>query len=331
MRFSIGYLLVCAVSMLHISYVFSAAVTPTIKPFSVLLTSDVHIGPVIDPMQQQKLVAMQKYIQESPTNVQSVILAGDLAEKYGKKIETDAFKNLFFIPLVQALTAKISNQIAQSMGKDVYPGAGVYLGVGNHDTYWNQEYAGTFINQFLSEPYPTAMMRFLQSTNHAYQYSFMLGGIKFINLGLYPSFSFSGGIKTEKGISSLNFLMIELMSTIINFPQTHKKDPVILFFHYPMSGSWADWWSKAEKDALYDAIKNYNILAILVGHAHVSSIHYFRGRIPTIQAADGNFADIHIDPANDYAINISYVNNMGITMPATSFVSTDTFEPDLAQ
>lgn len=45
----------------------------------------------------------------------------------------------------------------------------------------------------------------------------------------------------------------------------------ILFFHYPPTGAFSDWWSDDEKKYFYEHIKNHKILLMGVGHVHNSS------------------------------------------------------------
>ncbi len=72
--------------------------------------------------------------------------------------------------------------------------------------------------------------------------------LHFICLGKYP----------DK--SAIKFLKNDLKS--------NKDSKIVIFFHYNLTGKWSDWWS--EKERFYNVIKDYNIKAILVEHAHIS-------------------------------------------------------------
>lgn len=46
--------------------------------------------------------------------------------------------------------------------------------------------------------------------------------------------------------------------------------PFICFFHYPVVGPISDWWTDEEKSTFLNVIRNYNCLALYVGHTHLS-------------------------------------------------------------
>jgi len=53
--------------------------------------------------------------------------------------------------------------------------------------------------------------------------------------------------------------------------------PVVIYFHYGLSGPYSDWWSSAEKDAFYQVIKSFNVVALIHGHYHVSRQYKWKG------------------------------------------------------
>ncbi len=112
------------------------------------------------------------------------------------------------------------------------------------------------------------------------------GRVHFVNLNLYP-----GGPGSAN--DSLAFLKDDLAQRVGN---SHR--PVILFHHYSFdSFSCEDrWWTEPERDAYYDAIKNYNVIAIFNGHNHDQQHLQWHGIDAFIagKAADGNFLVVHV-------------------------------------
>ena len=56
-----------------------------------------------------------------------------------------------------------------------------------------------------------------------------------------------------------------------------KQRPVVIYFHYGLSGPYSDWWSSPEKDAFYQVIRPFNIVAIIHGHYHTSRQYKWKG------------------------------------------------------
>ena len=46
--------------------------------------------------------------------------------------------------------------------------------------------------------------------------------------------------------------------------------PIVLSWHYNLTGTYSNWWTDSEKDAFYEVIKGYNVLGIFLGHWHYS-------------------------------------------------------------
>ena len=78
-------------------------------------------------------------------------------------------------------------------------------------------------------------------------------------------------------------------------------EPVVIFQHYGFDKFSLEWWTEKERNALYDVISSYNIVAIFVGHNHYAENMIWKG-IPVFQVnnawsdSDGNgsFAVCHI-------------------------------------
>jgi len=90
---------------------------------------------------------------------------------------------------------------------------------------------------------------------NGYHYSWDWDTVHFVNLNLYPSAS-------TNAQDSFGFLVSDLANNVGD-----SGRPVVLYHHYDfiMPG----WWQAGEQDAYYEAIKDYNIIAIIHGHRHI--------------------------------------------------------------
>lgn len=287
-------------------YLYEGLFPISTQKISFVALSDVHVGSDKEKDNAGILSLrsqMEKYINDASKSVKALIFVGDSAGGYGKESETKAFEKILYDPLKNLLRSK---------------GGQVFLVPGNHDTYWSS----------VLEPKPTKMERLIKDNHGDYMYAFNIGPVKCINLGICPSLSKTqpsqGGkdkiLDTDE--PSLGFLKKVLQGI-------DKNQPVIIMFHYPVQGNMSDWWSKKEKDMLYDAIKDYNVLAILVGHLHAALVHSFRGKCPVVQAAGGNtFALLTYDASKPKSISIKFVDSRGIESSQTPI--TNAVEGDIS-
>jgi len=56
-----------------------------------------------------------------------------------------------------------------------------------------------------------------------------------------------------------------------------RRQPIILFFHVPVTGETGGFMKSRDVDDFYNIIRGYNIKAIIVGHTHGNSSLNFRG------------------------------------------------------
>jgi 3',5'-cyclic AMP phosphodiesterase CpdA len=119
----------------------------------------------------------------------------------------------------------------------------VYVCPGNHDYH-------KFLKLFHYSP----VVNYVKEKHGDEQYTFIHKGVKFICCGKYPK--------------DVKWLRKQL---------TDVKQPTFIFFHYNLAGPYSDWWSNKEKDEFYDCIKDFNIIALLVGHHHISATSEWRG------------------------------------------------------
>lgn len=303
----------------HMTRIFSFDIDPQGKPHlyegdfplsqqkvSIIALSDVHTKDDAASKNTEAIKLRQQienYIKDPSKCVEAVIFVGDSAGGYGKESETNAFKKIWYNPLKELLYQK---------------GGQIFLVPGNHDTYWES----------ITEP--TSKMKVMIKERYGgYQYKFNLGYLHCFNLGLYPA---SGeNQKDRRNVTLLKTSPASLSWLKTELAKLDKTDPIILIFHYPIHGSFSEWWHKSEKDALFNAIKDYNVLAILVGHNHTTQLYSFRGKCPVAQAADVScFAYLTFDQANPKAISIKFIDKQGneVRRPIRNDIAEKDFEKE---
>jgi hypothetical protein len=130
-----------------------------------------------------------------------------------------------------------------------YYGPGGLLGYavfecsGNHDRY---------------QPFETPVLDGIEARHGEVLYSVALGPLIVMSLDLYPS---------EPARRWLGHQLESIGSEV----------PVVLFFHYPLAGHFADAWSDAEKADFVRVIRSHNIVALFHGHRHDSQHYVWRG------------------------------------------------------
>ena len=168
-----------------------------------------------------------------------------------------------------------NNQVKALMDDYVDPiekaGKDVYLCPGNHDRGKK-----TFFF-FRHRP----MYKRIRKRHGETKYTFHRGGLKFICCGKYPK--------------DLKWLAKQLEDI---------KEPTILFFHFNLIGPYSDWWSDEEKDAFYELVKDYTIIAILVGHHHITKITDWNGI--TVLSSANKYSRILYDPITQNIIDIKF-------------------------
>ena len=123
----------------------------------------------------------------------------------------------------------------------------VYEGYGNHDISGGSRVVKDGIIARNAE------RPGINVSSNGLHYSWDWDGLHFVNLNIYPGGS--GGAE-----NSLSFLKQDLAGQVGD-----SRRPVILYQHYGFGGGW---WADAERQAYYNAIKDYNIAAIFKGHDH---------------------------------------------------------------
>lgn len=95
---------------------------------------------------------------------------------------------------------------------------------------------------------------------------------------------------------SLEFLEQDLAK---NVGQSGR--PVVLLQHYGFDDWGLGWWSERERQAFYQVIRNYRVIAIFWGHTHVVQFINWRG-IPTWCAGAGQHDP---EPGEFLVVNIN--------------------------
>lgn len=142
----------------------------------------------------------------------------------------------------------------------------VYEGYGNHDIHsgWKGVLLGIYYrNQARSSP--------VNLSKEGLHYSWDWDGVHLVQLNIYP-----GGEGDAQ--NSLDFLKEDLEKRVGKSGQ-----PIILFHHYDFYSDPIRWFPTQDKENFYKAIKNYNVIAIFVGHSHALS-HYYWNHIPVFNA-----------------------------------------------
>ena len=198
-----------------------------------------------------------------------VIVTGDLTDdgRNGAKIN---------LGLTKFRYGGRRNQLKSLMTNYVTPieesGKKVYLCSGNHDK------GKQILKVFRNQP----VRRAIRQRHGANTYAVEHEGLRFLIMGKYPK--------------ELIWLSNQL--------REHSDSPHIIAFHYNLQGKYSDWWPDAVKDRFYKIIKDYRIVAILVGHTHISDVSVWQG-IQVITSSN-KFSRIYYDTVNQKITDVSF-------------------------
>jgi cytolysin (calcineurin-like family phosphatase) len=152
----------------------------------------------------------------------------------------------------------------------------VYAGIGNHDFNY-----GDYVVRQLGE------------RHGGLYYSWQMEDLHLVCLGEAP------------GSKELDWLRKDLA-------RTGRELPVLLFFHYPLDGPFADnnWFGAGEyRDELAEVLDGFNVVAIFHGHFHASGNYRWRGydvyNVGSPKYLHLSFAVVHI---TDEALRVSSWN-----------------------
>ena len=142
----------------------------------------------------------------------------------------------------------------------------LYEAYGNHDCTINgtENYAKNQVkvrNQ--TRPGITGL------SSNGYHYSWDWDNVHFVNLNLYPG---PQGGRTHEAEGSIDFLTADLAANV-----GISNNPAVIYHHFGMDPNSVNWWTDGDRDAYYEAIKNYRIIGIFHGHSHVLNVYQWRG------------------------------------------------------
>ena len=133
-----------------------------------------------------------------------------------------------------------------TMAKNILDQLGVptYVIPGNHDSNWSESGTNSFLTIFGTETF---------GIEH--------NGYKFFGLPSGPNMRMSPGQIPREGITWFKEQLAN----------TDKDTPIIFVNHYPMDNSLNNWFE------VMDALKPYNVKAMLCGHGHNNRAYNFEG------------------------------------------------------
>lgn len=194
---------------------------------------------IVDDLSTEKSLMINKICTSaSKRNIVACICAGDLTNRRRK----DDFQGLV------NNTKQIRNVKRLLVNPLESAGVKVVLGPGNHDLY-RDKYMFRPVIQYIRQRH---------KCDRTFCYKLSRWGLDILCLGVYPS---------KKCLRWLRQNM-------------HRTKPTILFYHYNTKPEepFSNWWKQTEKDNFYSVIKEYNnIIAIVNGHVHHSSIKKWKG------------------------------------------------------
>jgi hypothetical protein len=119
----------------------------------------------------------------------------------------------------------------------------VYEGTGNHDR---------------PNPLFRPVLLAVAQRHGGLAYAFDFGDLRLVCLDEYPN------------AARLAWLEDEL-------ERVGRDRPVVIYFHFPFTGPYSDWWTDEEKTAFREAVRGYRIVGVFHGHYHGSGHYVWRG------------------------------------------------------
>lgn len=172
-------------------------------------------------------------------------------------------------------------------GRLKYP---VYEGWGNHDSHDNRMFVMDGIYERNKK-----RKGLINISSNGYHYSWDWDGVHFIQLNIYPGTGTGDPNSWGNPADSLPFLIDDLEKYVGS-----SNKAVVLFMHFSFDSWMLKNWQRWEQDAFYDAVKDYNVIAMFGGHGHEFLYGNWRGidyyEITASQPVEDNkgFGIIHI-------------------------------------
>ncbi len=140
----------------------------------------------------------------------------------------------------------------------------VFETFGNHD--------GDNVRQEIIDRNPLREHEITISDNGLH-YAFNWNYVRFIAAGIFPGYEESDGLFNYDPYESLDFIVEDLETNV-----GATGEPVVIYHHFGFGGhSYPTWWTEDEAEEYYNAIKDYNVIAIISGHEHDHSFEQWEG------------------------------------------------------
>jgi cytolysin (calcineurin-like family phosphatase) len=136
----------------------------------------------------------------------------------------------------------------------------VYEGYGNH------ELNGNLLIENCIKERNLARSNVVAIATNGFHYAWEWDGIHFVQLNLYPG---NARPKGQPPRYALDFLRDDLKKNVAG-----SRRPIVISHHYVPTDTW---WSQEEKNAYFDAIKEYNVILIIVGDQFRASVIDWQG------------------------------------------------------
>lgn len=231
------------------------------KDFSVIISSDVHYN--ADNLENEAQTAMFPIVNQITSYKMPDAVGGGYPNSPA---------GMF---IVGDVTENTDEREWQQFYDDYIAGTGlnglpVWPMYGNHDTEGRENSPVIKgIRQIVEENMEAGNLTDI--SDNGYHYSMDINGVHFIAANLYGGAATG---RTHDPYDSLAFIQRDLKENIGS-----SGRPVVLLQHYGFDSFVEERndWTEAEMDALYQVIKDYNIIAIFHGHSHKYAAYEWNG------------------------------------------------------
>ena len=146
---------------------------------------------------------------------------------------------------------------------------------------------------------------------NGYHYSFDWDFLHLVCLNLFPGDAPATNFPGLDPQHSLGFLKDDLARHV-----KHSNRPVMVYHHYGFDhDSSLGWWTERQREEYYDALRNYNVIAILAAHNHGIGVNRWHGidtfSDGTIGKFAGNFLVVRVTHTNLAIIEHTLANSWG--------------------
>ena len=192
----------------------------------------------------------------------------------------------------------------------------VYEGYGNHDLAWGFPLEGIKARN----PFRCGVKNV---SSNGYHYSWDWDFLHLVCLNLFPGNEVDPGFPATSPNSSLEFLVSDLATNV-----GVSGRPVVLYHHYGFDAPGQTGWSARQQTNYYEAIKNYNVIAIFAGHSHQSGFTNWCGIDTCVDGAIGKYGNFFV--AHVTWTNLTLVERLPNNTWRNSFAKRILVPPKLA-